>query len=236
MTISSSVGRQRTIGEVITNAFRHAGLIEIHAEPDAAQMRYGQQCLQNTIDRLSGNGVIARFVDFINLSLVSGTYRYDLPARVIDLAGDGMFIDNAETDLTQAGGELPVYRQSKEEWHKLSAKDATGTPRYAMVMRVVDVTAVWLWPVPDETGTIRFPVEVKPADADLTTSTLDLDNYWVGYITADVARQLAEASSLPGDKVGRLYSEAGQEYETALGKASDALPSNPNVSHRTVWN
>lgn len=236
MTVSSSAGRQRTIGEVIRNAYRYAGLLSPQQDPTADEMVWGQQLLQNTIDRLGAiSELLARAVVFHDLAIVAGTYRYNLPATTIDAVGDGMWFDSTVVNPTQAASETPVARIARERWHSIASKDADGIPRMFMVYRASDIVQAWVWPVPSEAGTVRLQLHRELADADVTTATLDVENFWIGYINADLARQLAESASLNRAKINALTAEAEMEIRRAKGRGSQGMPNQFTLNHKTGW-
>lgn len=234
MTVSSSVGRQWTIGQLITRAYRYAGLVELSMEPRPDQVRYAQGLLEDILDELDADtSVSARTVEMVNVTLIPGTFEYLVDAKYIDLVSPGMYIDPSNTDTTKAEGETPVEVVSREEWQRYSTKAATGRVYKVWNDRVGDQMKLVLWPIPDEAATIRFQMVRELADVNNTTATFDLRNYWMTYLRTKLAALLARSGSLP--QAGDLFAEAEQAYRKAKSFANQRPDNQIYMSHQTGY-
>lgn len=235
MTVSSSVGQQFTIGTLIAMAYRLAGLINVGQLPSAAQLTFARDLLDTMLDGLQAEGVSARARGFENLTLTADTYKYSLTESALDVVGPGMYIAADQTDLERATGETPVTMVSADQWQLTSSKAATGRPTLYYPYRATAPVQVWLWPIPDEAGTVRFQVHRKLADTNDDNATLDLEIYWSQFVLWELAHQVMAASGLG---IGRLGYYAGQAEKKKMyaksmsrGHANDQIM----IGHTTRW-
>jgi len=215
-------------------AFKHAGLIERTQTPREADLEYAREVLETITDELAAEGIMAKVQQFVDVSLVSGTYKYTLDSTVLDVVGDGMYIGPDE-DTSKAEGERLVTWISTEEWHTISNKAAEGQPLRMHVHRELDDVQVWFWPIPDEAGTVRILAQRELADVDDGAATLDLGNYWVGYLTFELAHRLAVTAALGVDIVRHLASMAQGKLVKAKGKSYDLGIQQAVLEHETGW-
>lgn len=220
MAISASTGREFTIGQHIALAYKTAGLLEASQEPSAADYNLGRQVLENILDSLEIHGVFARAVTFHELTLVVDQYIYDMPAWVMEVIRSGAYIDPDET-VSAASGETPVEQIRREQWQAISNKSATGRPTRYFTDRNANLQSVYLWPIPDEAGTIRFQVIRHLADADDNAATLDLERYWNKYIQYALCSALCEAKSQPVGRISYYESKARKELQGCTNKANE---------------
>lgn len=235
MTVGTTSGRQFTVGQIVARAYRYAGLLESSQEPKAADRRLGRDLLEDIVDALATDGVQARAMGFEEVTLTSGTYKYTLSSTALEVLDPGMYIAASETDTDKAAGETIVTLIDQREWHRYSAKDASGRPSRMYAHRVGDEPQVWFWPIPDEAGTVRLRVHLHLADVDDDNATLDLQPYWMDYIKTELAHQLAEAKSLPADKVMRLASKARESLRKCKGRANERPGIQIVVHHPTGY-
>lgn len=220
MTVSASTGRAFNIGQHIALAYKTAGLLEASQEPSLADYELGRQNLENILDALETHGVFARAVTFHELTLIVDQYIYDMPDWVMEVIRDGAYIDPDEV-VSAANGETPVQQMRREEWQGIATKSASGRPTRYFNDRNEDVQQVYLWPRPDEAGTIRFQVIRHLSDADSNTATLDLDRYWSKYIQYALCAALCEAKSQPVGRIGYFERKAKQELRGCVNKANE---------------
>jgi hypothetical protein len=239
MTVSTSVGRQRTVGQIVKLAYQSVGLLHASQLPDTSDRELGRQLLESILDTLQAYGPMARAVSLYNLAVVADTYRYDLPAYAIETIGDGAWIDHTVTDLTRAPSETSLKRISRESWQSLSTKAATSSrPSMYYTRMDTDPKQAWLWPIPSESGTVRLQIHRALADADADAASVDLENYWTEYLIAALAAALASAKSLPEATIARKRDEAqgrdgkGGLLQLARAMAAQDMPNQIALDHR----
>ena len=239
MTIASTSGRSLSITTLVLRAYQRAGLMgpEQGTSGPTWTPRFSMAVdfLQSIVDQLATEGTFARAVSFTNLTLVSGTYIYELPAGVFDVIGDGSYIEASETDITKASAETLVAQKDRETWQGITAKDATSVPTFFFVDRTVDPVQVYLWPIPDEAGTIRFQTQRILADTKPGTATVDLERFWTEFLIWELAHQLAiSANKLPHGQY--CSQQAAMHKERAKAQSNQSVASQIVLTHRTAWN
>lgn len=231
MTIASTSGTQKTINELVRLAYVLAGLLEeSQALADVGGGGLGRSFLDVMLKELQAKGITARASSFYNVTLTAGTTDYEMPSSVLDVYGDAMYIPAGE-DVDAASGETTVQSMSQDQWHAQSAKDATGRPTRLFVMRQATPPTVRFWPIPDEAGTVRVQTHRNLADATSGSATLDLEVYWEGYVIHQLAATLAEAKTMPPDKVGRLTGAALAKLREARAMSASRLGTQGVITH-----
>jgi hypothetical protein len=239
MPIGTTFSRQMDITTICLRAYNLAGLVP--AEMGATGVMwdrrtpFAKDLLQSILDELETEGVFARDVTFFNVTLVSGTFIYDLPANIFDVVGDGAYIAASETSLTQAAAESPVIQRDRETWQRMSAKSAQSKPTIFFTDRQADPTQVRLWPVPNEAGTIRFQGQRLLADVTDGNATVDLERYWQQYLIFELGSQLAIAANKL-EHGSLLAQKAAMKKERAKAAANQGTSSFMLLDHYTGWN
>lgn len=231
MTISTSAGREFDVAALVALSYKMAGLINVGQVPSPAQVAFAQLLLDTILDGLQSEGISARATGFERIQLSPGVYQYSLSDRAIDVIGSAMYISPTEPNLDQANGETTVRPQSQEQWQTISSKAATGRPSLYFAYRVVSPVQVWLWPVPDDSGYVRFQVHRKLADTDVGSATLDLELYWDQFIIWELAHQLAVASSLPVTRCTYFATIAQKKKEHAQSMARSQINNQMLLMH-----
>jgi hypothetical protein len=194
MTLSTSAGRRITVGELIADAWRLCGIVEISQQPSQAQFGFARRCLDRILDALQSEGVQARSVRLYNLSLQEGESEYSLPDWVADVVGNGAYISETD-DLELPQTTSPVAAMSREDWQRLTTLASPGTPARYWLAEDVDPLVIHIWPRPTDDGVIRLQCRRYLADIDNDTQTIDLQPYWSQYLLYSVAAQCAMQTS-----------------------------------------
>lgn len=237
MTISTSVGRERTVGDIVRLAYQSCGLLHVSQTPDVSAREFGRQKLEEILDTLQTYGAMARAVSFYDLQLVANAYRYSMPSYALDVIGEGAYISPAAgaTDLTKATSETVVVRKDREFWNRISGKAATSsTPTIYYPQMDSAPMQVWLWPIPRDAGTVRFQVHRKLADADADSATLELEVYWSEYLSYALQVALSAGSTLPEATIQRIEAKAQELLRRCRGKANQSQPNMLQLDHRVI--
>ena len=234
MTVSTSKGKRWTVGDVVRRAYQVAGVLEASQTPNDADRRLGRELLEDVLDALTTEGVFARAAEFYELTTVAGTKTYTLPSYVVDVQDHGVWIAAGE-DVNAASAELPITLISQEQWQLLGTKAVDGPPTRMYAHRTGDAVVLYLWPTPDEAGTARLRYQRELADADADNVTLDLEVFWHQYVVQALAMQVAEAKSMPADKVMRLEGRAMRLLRRARSAANETASAMIAVRHATGW-
>lgn len=235
MSISTDVGTQLSVDEIILSACQQCGVLSLHDGYTSPQWNkyatFGRRRLDNIIDTLPLSGVFARALRFYELTLSEGTHKYNLPSYALDVHGNAMYMDSSVTDTSKADSESLVIQKSMEEWHQLSTKSTESEPTLFAVYRYTSPLQVWFWPIPDEAGTVRFQIHTLSADTYDGDANIELRSYWVDYLTFRLAFIFATANSLPPNVCNMMRSEAERQLKLARAFANDHADDQVHVSY-----
>ncbi len=238
MTIGTTSDRELTAEKIVLRAYQVAGLQAVEqgiGGPNwTERFSFARDLLDTILDALQAEGVFAKHVALELVELTEGTYIYSLPASVFDVVENGSYIAEGQV-VTAAQGETPVQQVDRETWQRLSSKASQSRPTMFWTRRDVSPPQVYLWPTPDEDGTIRFQVHRLLADVTDGTVTIDLERYWTTWLIWELAFQLAEAHSQDDAKCARLATMAAEKKRLAKAQANQGVPSQIWLSHRTGW-
>lgn len=200
MTISTTRGTELNIDEIITTGMHLCGVLDAGQEADPEDLALGRIFLSTKLNALLAEGVFARNVSFTEVLMVptqTNPAIYPLDVSVVDIVGDGAYIDASETSTTDANAETVVKQIDREAWHRISSKAATSRPTLFYYDRNAVPSQVKVWPVPDEAGTIRFQTQVLTADTGVGADTVDLRPVWTEYLISEMAHKFSMTKSLP---------------------------------------
>jgi len=235
MTIATTRTREMDIGRICLRAWQKAGLKNVSQSLTVDEAAFARDLLGSIIDELQAHGLRARAVEFRNVTLVADISAYTLETDVLDVIGDGMYIDPTQT-VTAATGEVPVIQIGRDQWQLLSNKSATGRPIEYYVHRTASPPEVRLWPTPDtnSAGTIRFQIHRFAADNTDSSKTLDLERVFSQYVEWELAHQICLANSL--HQQARYYGGiAMQKLEMCKSFSAQRTPAQFVVNHKTGW-
>lgn len=213
MTIQTTRTDEPTVDQLCTSALEIAGIVSAGQSPQPRNLGQARTFLGICLKDLQNYGVFARDVTFVNVTMIVGTYKYDMPTDCIDVVSNAMYIAANQTDLEKAAGETIVSKQSRDSWNRNSSKNATSQPTLYFVNRAEVPMEAWVWPIPTETGTIRFQYQRRTADVSDGSATIDAQPYWDKTLIYLTAEMLAEAAGFDMQKVSRLAKRA-KSYRT----------------------
>lgn len=231
MTISTSVGRQFTVNELVTLAWQTAGLVEVSQSANVAQLAFGRRKLEVILDELPAENLSTRATREELVACVSGQLEYTLDAEILEVLNPAKYISASESSTSVPDSETAIEVVSRERWQAISARSATGYPTIAHVRKDLDALHLFVWPTPDEAGTLRLLVSRALADVADGNATVDLPAYWNGYLIHQLAQELAEGSSVDGEKVVRLGAKAAAALKKARAKAAQYLSGQIVLDH-----
>lgn len=232
MTVSDSEGRRFTVAQILRRSAQLGGILGAQQQLSTADRELGRFQLETVLDEIaSEGGPVARALSFYELSLTSAdvtaeTYKFSLPANVLDVAGHAMWIPSDQADTERATGETAVRKVGWEQWHRMTDKGATASrPNLLYAHREADIVEAWLWPIPTDAGTLRIPVHRYLADVDDDTATLDLEPYWRSYLMRAMGEWWAYSKSLPVDEKAVRGARAQRAMKRARSQASEGVDS-----------
>lgn len=236
MTVSSTSGTEISVDTILTTGLQLSGVLDSGQPADEADLALGRILLDTQLDELQTEGVYARSVDFIEVGpLTVGEPFYSLPSNVLDLIGDGAYIDTTNASTKNASGETPVKPMDRQEWQRLSSKDSEGRPYKYYLHRAAVPLQVRLWPRPDEAATIRFQAQLLMADTFDGSSTVDLRQFWVQYLIWEMAHQFSVAKTLSPNRSSMLFKRAKEKKERARAFANQHVDNYVYLNHPSPW-
>lgn len=231
MTISSSRTRELDIDTIVVRAFQMAGLLSSEQSASSVTSGQGQMArdfLELLVDSLQAYGAIVRTTVFYDLDVTANDGQYNLDSSTLDVLGAAMWVADG------GDAQTAVLPMSREEYQLIGNKDASGSPTRFFLDRTASMT-LFMWPVPDENGTLTLQQHRLLADCDDGSKTVDLERHWVRSLVLGLASDLAMASSLPEERVSMLRGQYEREVEKARGFSLPSLPTRMVLNHPTGW-
>lgn len=229
-----------TVDTVIAQAYRRAGLLDVQQDPTTTQLNTARMLLMDLVDKLSAEGVFMRQVQFGYVTMVLGQNVYTLPEDVIDVVGNGAYIDPTQSQVPfQAASETPVIMKSRDVWQGLNAKNAQSRPSIGYFARNAPLSSLYLWPTPGASevgGKIRFQFQKERPDLTLGTQTLPFERYWTSYFVWALAATLSFDNSLSLDRVNALAGQAAADKAVAKAYSKQNVSVSVHIDHSTAWN
>jgi hypothetical protein len=234
MTVNSTSTREFTIDGIVKLALQTAGLIPAGAPQSGTQWdNYSSQArdfLELEVDGLQAQGLLERAVALYDVTLVAGSSAYAMPSTTLSVVGDAMYLPPTSTS-----GQTVVKPMDRARYQLISDKDAQGTPSLYWAEQLAAVT-VYLWPVPDEDGTLTIQRHRLLADNDDGSKTPDLERYWAKYLVNAVAHWVAMSNGIGVSRLQYLKALAADDLAIAKAQAASATPGQVVCTHVSGWN
>lgn len=240
MTVSSNYADRLTIDQIVKDAYHECGVVDLDApntDPGMqAKLSFGRRKLKRIVDKMPAKGMQSRFIVFHDVTLISGTYTYDLSEEYLTVVGDGQYI-SADDDPAAAQSETAVVQVSMDGWHSIGSKASTGRPTMVYPHRggTTSIVTLYLWPTPDEAGTIRFRLQRRPRSSLLGSDTPDLDEHWVSYLIWKLAAQIGPSQSVSLERCTMFEQMARAELEENVAFDSPTVGHQAMIDHRGPW-
>lgn len=228
-----------TVDTLVAQAYRRAGLLNEQQSPSTVQLNLARPLLMDLIHNLNAQGVLMRQVRYEYVTLATGQNQYTLPEYVIDIIGNGAYIDPTQTTTPfQASTETPVIMKDRDTWQGLTSKSAQSRPTLGYFARNAPLSTLFIWPTPsasENNGQIRFQFQVERADLTLGTQTLPFERYWTSYFVWALAAVLAYDNSLPMDRVTALQQNAASNLASCKAYSKQNVSVRATMTHFTGW-
>lgn len=238
MTEATTSSYNPTVDSLVLKAYRQAGLVNVAQSLSAAQAAAARLTLDDIMDELEAEGVFCRSVQMVTVPIVAGVTLYVLTPDVLDVVGDGAFIDATQTNILQASAETPVVPMLREEWQGLSAKAAEGRPLRYWADRSGPSVVVNVWPVPDaasDKSNVRFQMHKLRPDVTNGAVTLPFERYWAQFFVWELAHQLGLQNSINMARVTYMASVAAAKKLVAKNYSRQNQPTQAALAHTTAW-
>jgi hypothetical protein len=191
--MTATRGRKFTIGKIVTMAYRLARQIPEYEALQPEALLEGQEYLELVLDSLQNEGGIAREVKLYELSLVAGTYQYDLDSDVLNIEGDVWYYEPGSANK----GLLSVSKVSSDAWNDRGIQGETGTPTEYLIYRTSDSPQIWVYPTPKVAATVKLRAKRMLKDSNDSTDSADLEPNWHMYLVLKTAALVAQAKIGP---------------------------------------
>ena len=236
MTVSSTATFNFNIAQIITMAYRDAGLVSIYQTVTTPQQTDGVDKLTRISMASQAKGLFSRTVTFQTITVLNGVDTYDMSEDTLDVIGAGMYADPGQPD--PADSETMVTQVMRKEWHETGAKSASSRPSRFFVDRNTDTTKVVVWPVPgasEDIGRIRFQTHRFRADVRDPNATVDYERFWTDYLVAELAAMLALSNSLSLERYQVLKSVAMSKLNDCRATSKERPNQTFSIGHRSGW-
>lgn len=229
-----------TIDMVVAQAYRRAGLLNEQQSPSTVQGALARAALNDLADALEAEGVFMRSVQYGYVTMVTGQNVYTMSENVLDIVGDGAYIDPSGSLLPfKAASEVPVIKRDRDTWQGISSKSAQGQPVIYYFAREAPKATLYVWPTPTTTqngGLIRFQLKQTRPDMIDGTKTMPFERYWTDFFVWELAYRLAMDNSLDLGRVQALQQQALALKASAKSFSKQNVTMQANISHPTPWN
>lgn len=204
-----------TFAEVLSEAFSNCGI-----RPQLVTSEHIDEAIRSAnfaLVKFSNRGVKQYSLSYRQLSLVSGTATYSLPADVIDVW--------AATTL-RSGAETPIWPISRTDYLTIPNKTTTGRSyNYFIDKGKVGTTqrTIALWPVPDRsTDVLNYWALTRHTDVTDLSATGPMAYEWVDAYALEIAVRMA--LKYAPDRLDTLSILAGQAFELAYDANRERAP------------
>lgn len=229
-------GRRFTVGQIVTAAYRKAGLIGEYQAPSSEQGSVARMELDRIVARLTTEGYFATTVEMYETTLITAVSVYDLPDYALNVVGKGMWIPAGSTD--PASVEIPVQPTSRETWQEIAAKSASGPPKQFWCERAAESIRVRLWPVPsagENASAIRWQLHTAQPNVSNADADLPFENYWADWLVYSLGHELAVNGSMPLERCAFLDAQASKRFEKCKGAANQNTNIQLGLGYSTRW-
>lgn len=206
MATSGSVDFNLTSTQVISEAYRLAGVLALSASMSAPQGEQGMRAL-NLMLKTWGTNTRLWLKAEASLVLTATTQSYNLP-----LARRVLSVRSRTNSL-----DLPLTEISREEYFDLPNKASQGAPNtwFFDPQKSTTTRTLYIWPVASTataaSTTLRYTYQRVIEDIDALANDLDLPQEWLEAITFGLAVKLARYAGMPSadpSGFGELKAEA----------------------------
>jgi hypothetical protein len=231
VTTNTVSNRKFDVSQVIRMALRASSVLSSYQEPDEAMIGEARDLLDALLDNLAVEGVTSKTVEFQTVAIVADTSSYQLSESTLEVLEPVWFAAAGQGEPPTTQTELQLVGSQK--WRELET-DRTGSPMYLFADRGADGILARLWPIPDDSGTLRLRVQRMLMDSGPGTHTVELERYWVQYLIQALAAEIAQTKGLAD--VAQLCLVRAETMKTkCLNQDSPHVDGQITWSHRTAW-
>lgn len=235
MTVSSTSSVEFTIDTIVRRAMQMAGMLEPTqgtADPQWQQRSaMARDFLESDMQRLQGQGLLLKEVDFYEVTLVAAQAVYELESTTLDVVGYATYRKTGETT------DLTIDPINRDEYFRTVNKDAAGRPTRYYAHKTIPFK-VYVWPVPAtaDLGTLTFQRKRALATARDGNATPEFERAWNDYFMWILAHKLSVSAGIPLARCQYIKQQADIEFEIVSGNAKTQFaPGSFSLGHDTPW-
>ena len=245
MAISATPYTTPTIDRIILAGYKKAALVPIEYSIGAdsqwaARAAHGRETLNRILAEAASEKFFEYFVNLDVLDLVVDTTSYTLDADILNIIDDGSYIPASnDPEEEKTSGETPVKPMSAFRWNQLSGKNSRGIPMHYFLERnnqnATGALQLHVWPVPSETGKIRFRTHRIPGSSSVGSDDPDFKRHWEKWAVLALAYEFMQDTAMPLDERGAMRQDRDIAFEKI--KSYDSNNQGPDVVyvHTTPW-
>lgn len=233
MTVSTDDNQELNIGQIVTHAYRKAGLLNVYQRLDTTRRAAAMETLGLIVDALQNKGVMSRARTIVVASVAAGAAEVTLPANVIEVLGPCQLVDS-DDDPSLPTTETPITLISQGTWSSIASKAALGVPSMAYPDQSGDAIVLRFIPGSQDACYIRCPVQVLLPSVKDAEATMPFKRSWAMYFVYALAAELAMDAGLQA-KVPTLKASAQQELILNIGHSVARAAIQISVSAPTGW-
>jgi len=221
MTTSGTANWAPQLDEIIEEAHERAGL-EIRT---GYQFRTARRSLNYILSELANRGLNLWTYEEADIPLIQGQYIYQLPEDCVDLI-DQVIRQNPGSQYNQT--DLVIPRIALPTYDAIPNKLSQGRPVQVWINRQTPIPEIYLWQVPNATGTYSFHYwylrRVQDAGQSGTT-TQDVPFRFYEAITAGLAYHIARKQpDLDMNRLQMLKASYDESLQLAMDEDREKAP------------
>lgn len=108
-----------------------------------------------------------------------------------------------------------MTRMAVTEWSHIANKNQTGKPSMYWINRLVGGPVLYMWPVPEEAGTLVYYKMRRMEDTGAYTNTMDIPPRFYPAMTTGLAYYLAMKTPDAADRIQMLQMEYERQFRLA---------------------
>lgn len=198
-----------TVDQAIEEAIAESG-----GQPSQyEELRRARTRLNLLLTDWQNRGVNLWKLDLATVTVSASTAQLTLDASYADVL-DSVWVKTSTSDLIMS-------RISYKDYLHLTNKTQTGRPTQFLVERLNGQTRVTLWPVPNETGAIKFWGIKKFNDINGPLDDIDAPNRFMPALMHGLAYSILLSRSKGTPEEEAKLNRIKQEYEDCWAKASE---------------
>ena len=205
MALSGSFDFTVTRDDIITDAIRELGAIDIDESPSTAEVTFAARKLNILLKSLQKEHIFIHTLGRETFNTVIGTGAYN------SAAGTHRILD---AFITVGNVDLSISIRPMDYYDELPLKDVTGIPTDLYVDPASNVFN--LFPVPDQAYVVTYQLERSFQDFDSSTNNADFPITGARLLIKGLAMELAPAYRISTEERMVLKQEYGQEKSEYL--------------------